>query len=194
MILGWTNSQENRREFVIYVEAAKSWDTPVAITYKQNDLPQDVGIVDFEKGRLDRLTDYAWLTDDTISAGAWTETGSWSYTEELDIKSSKELIHTLIDIVSKNGNLLLNISPRANGLIPNQQRNSLMGMGEWLKINGEHIWNSSLKNMEKALSEWFEWSFYSNGWRVQRKIFVLQQKIIAYSSFKWDGWGATSHS
>ena len=59
------------------------------ITYKQNDLPQDIGIVDFEKGRLDRLTDYAWLTDDTVSAGAWTETGSWSYTEELDIKKFK---------------------------------------------------------------------------------------------------------
>ena len=61
--------QKNRREFVnTYLEAASSWNKPVVITYKQNDLPQNVGIVDFEKGRLDRLTEYAWLTDDTISA------------------------------------------------------------------------------------------------------------------------------
>ena len=135
--------QKNRREFVnTYLEAASSWNKPVVITYKQNDLPQNVGIVDFEKGRLDRLTEYAWLTDDTISAGVWTETGSWSYTEELDIKDSKELIHTLVDIVSKNGNLLLNISPRSDGSIPIDQRYSLMGVGEWLKINGEAIYGT----------------------------------------------------
>ena len=91
-------------------------------------MPQNLGVLDFEKGRMDQLTDYTWLTDGTISDGSWATTGSWSYTEELDIKSTKTLLHILIDIVSKNGNFLLNISPTADGIIPQAQRESLQ---EW---------------------------------------------------------------
>ena len=135
--------ESNRQEFVAYyLNAAESWGKDVAITYKQEDLPATVGIVDFEKGRLDSLTPYSWLTDDTISAGSWTTTGSWSYTEELIVKSSKEILHTLIDIVSKNGQLLLNISPKASGIIPDQQQDTLLGIGKWLRANGEAIYGT----------------------------------------------------
>ena len=135
--------EETRREFLAtYFNAAIDWNRDVVVTYKQEDLPANVGVVDYEKGRLDDLTDNAWLTDDTISAGSWTTTGSWSYTEELDIKSAKVLLHTLIDIVSKNGNLLLNISPTADGIIPEVQRESLLGMGAWLRANGEAIYGT----------------------------------------------------
>ncbi len=135
--------EKQRKAFLVeYFNAATDWGKDVVVTYKQEDLPADVGVVDYEKGRLDDVTDYTWLTDDTISAGSWTTTGSWSYTEELDIKSAKVLLHTLIDIVSKNGNLLLNISPTAAGVIPNKQRESLLGMGTWLRANGEAIYGT----------------------------------------------------
>lgn len=135
--------QKNRQEFAAYyLNQAKKWDKEVVITYKQNDLPQNVGVLDFEKGRMDELTDYTWLTDGTISDGSWATTGSWSYTEELDIKDSKTLLHILIDIVSKNGNFLLNISPTADGIIPDAQQKSLLEMGTWLRANGEAIYGT----------------------------------------------------
>ncbi len=135
--------QENRARYAAYYfNAADKWGKEVVTTYKQNDLPQNVGVVDFEKGRLDELTEFCWLTDDTISAGSWTTTGSWSYTEELDIKPAKTVLHMLIDIVSKNGNLLLNISPTADGIIPAEQRRTLLDMGVWLRANGEAIYGT----------------------------------------------------
>ncbi len=108
----------------------------VVVTCKQRDLPVTVAVEDFEKGRADRLTELVWLTDDTISKG------SWCYTEDLRIKPVSEVIHVLIDIVSKNGNLLLNISPKADGTIPQDQRAVLNTLGDWLDVNGESIYET----------------------------------------------------
>jgi len=107
--------------------------TPV-ITRKQEDLPLSVALEDFEKGRLDQLTSHCWLTDDTISLG------SWCYTEDLKIKPAAMVLHGLIDIVSKNGCLLLNVSPKSDGSIPQNQREVLLTIGRWLKVNGEAIY------------------------------------------------------
>ena len=74
------------------------------------------------------------MTDDTIS---W---GSWCYTQGLEIKSFETVLHTFIDIVSKNGVLLLNISPMADGTIPDVQKEVLMELGNWLETNGEAIY------------------------------------------------------
>ncbi len=117
-----------------YLNQAKEWNKDVVVTHKDQDAPSTISIEDFEKGRLDRLTEQAWLTDDTIS------NGSWCYTKGLFIKPYQEVLHILIDIVSKNGQLLLNVSPKANGIIPENQRNVLLKMGEWLKANGEAIY------------------------------------------------------
>ena len=119
-----------------YFNRSKEWGKDVVITCKQRDLPIEVAVEDFEKGRADRLTDFEWLTDDTISKG------SWCYTQGLTIKSPDEVIDTFIDIVSKNGCLLLNISPKADGSIPDVQRHVLLEMGRWLDNAGEAIFNT----------------------------------------------------
>lgn len=126
-----------RMEFAAYyLNHARQLGKDVVITRKQNDLPLSYSVDDYEKGRMDRLTTEAWLTDDTISLG------SWSYTRDLVIKSSRRVLHDFIDIVSKNGQLLLNISPRADGSIPEDQRKVLLDLGAWLELNGEAIYET----------------------------------------------------
>jgi alpha-L-fucosidase len=126
-----------RERFVAYyLEQARTWGREVVITRKQNDLPLDYSINDFEKGRAAELTEESWLTDDTISSG------SWSYTEDLEIKSLREVLHNFIDIISKNGQLMLNISPMSDGTIPENQREVLLNLGDWLGKYGEAIYGS----------------------------------------------------
>lgn len=128
---------EQKTEYLAYYfNAARKLGQEPVVTFKQEDLPQTVGVLDLEKGRMDRLTDFSWLTDDTISRG------SWCYTENLTIKPTSIVLHSLIDIVSKNGVLLLNISPMADGAIPQNQKDVLLSIGAWLGKYGEAIYDT----------------------------------------------------
>jgi alpha-L-fucosidase len=136
---GWLDRipEEKRREFLAYYfNAAAKRNQEVVVTHKGKDLPQNISVVDLEKGRMNKLTDFWWLTDDTISRG------SWCYTEDLKIKPASEVLHVLIDIVSKRGVLLLNISPKADGTIPQNQRDVLLTLGKWLGKYGEAIYDT----------------------------------------------------
>jgi alpha-L-fucosidase len=119
-----------------YLRNAAEIGKEVVITRKQDDLPLECSVDDLEKFRKNHLAEKVWMTDETIS------NGSWCYTDNLNIKPAKEHLHVLIDIVSKNGVLLLNISPKADGTIPEDQRQVLLEMGAWLDRYGEAIYGT----------------------------------------------------
>ena len=67
---------------------------------------------------------------------------SWGYAKNDTYRTPQSLLADLIDIVSKNGNLLLNVGPKPDGTIPDEIVTVLKGMGGWLKVNGEAIYGT----------------------------------------------------
>ncbi|MDF7825582.1 alpha-L-fucosidase [Pontiellaceae bacterium B12227] len=119
-----------------YLNQAAAWGKEVVIIRKQEDLPLSFSVNDHEKSREPKALPDLWMTDDTIS------TGSWCYTQDLKVKALYKVVHTLVDTVAKNGVVLLNISPKADGTIPQDQREVLLGLGQWIEVNGEAIYET----------------------------------------------------
>ena len=129
--------EKYRKEFVaFFLNEAKKQDQEVVLIRKQHDLPSSVSLEDLEQSRKNEIGTKPWMTDATISDG------SWSYTENLGVKQAVDILHMLIDIVSKNGVLLLNVSPKADGTIPNNQKAAILEIGTWLKKYGEAIYDT----------------------------------------------------
>jgi len=110
----------------------------VLVTYKAHHLPPGVGMVDLEQGQENEMTYHEWITDSTVDAGK-----AWGYVKDVPFKSLDNLIGNLVDRVSKNGYLLLNVGPKPDGTIPAEARELLLGMGKWLEVNGEAIYGAT---------------------------------------------------
>jgi len=118
-----------------YNRSAQRGVYPV-LTYKIEAMPANAATLDIERGKLDALRLVPWQTDTSISIH------SWGYVEHDEYRSAKSLLHQLIDTVSKNGNLLLNVGPKSDGTIPDEAKAVLLQMGDWLKVNGEAIYDT----------------------------------------------------
>ncbi|MDF2790365.1 MAG: alpha-L-fucosidase [Neobacillus sp.] len=121
-----------------YYNRAAEWNMEVAINYKHDAFMFGTAVVDIERGQFADQKPYFWQTDTTVAKN------SWCYTKNNSYKAAKDIICDLVDIVSKNGSLLLNIGPKADGTIPKEDKEILLEIGVWLKVNGESIYNSKV--------------------------------------------------
>ena len=108
----------------------------VVCTYKFNDFKEGSAILDLERARMSEKKDFNWLTDDSMDWDAWC------YNINPNLKTTDRLIDFLVDVVSKNGAVLLNVTPTPHGVIPRAVETRLRQMGAWLKLNGEAIYDT----------------------------------------------------
>lgn len=119
-----------------YYNKGIEWDKGVAINYKHKAFADGTAVYDIERGQLSGINPLFWQTDTAVSKN------SWGYVANQDYKRAGDIIGDLIDIVSKNGVLLLNIGPRPDGTIPEPEQAMLLEIGEWLRTNGESIYGT----------------------------------------------------
>jgi alpha-L-fucosidase len=138
----WWIGQPNFRRAVteftaFYYNYAAAHGYTGVVDFKDYSLNWKAGTRDFERGQQDHIIADHWQTDTSIS------NASWGYIEHDTFKTPEFLVHQLVDIVSKNGNLLLNFGPRSDGTVPDEVRATLLEMGGWLKVNGEAIYSTT---------------------------------------------------
>ena len=137
----WWIGQPSFREHVsrfaaFYYNQGAKRGAGAVINYKNNAFEEHSATLDIERGQLTDIRPLHWQTDTSIS------NASWGYIEGDSFKSPEFIIHLLADVVSKNGNLLLNVGPRPDGTIPEPVQQVLRDVGAWLKVNGEAIYGT----------------------------------------------------
>jgi len=126
-----------RRLAAYYYNRAAQWGRDVVINYKWDAFAEGAGVLTIERGTMGGIRPAVWQNDTAVSHS------SWGWVEGQEYKTPESLIAELADVVSKNGNLLLNIGPRPDGTIAEPEIEILEAIGDWLAINGEAIYGTA---------------------------------------------------
>ncbi|MGI6233509.1 MAG: alpha-L-fucosidase [Prevotella sp.] len=145
-----------------YYNSAAQWHKDVTLGSKSDAYLYGT-VKDFERqSRAPKeLTRDCWMVDDPIGT-------KFGYIEGMKVQSASSVIRKLVENISRNGGLCLNISPKADGTIPDNQKETLLGVGRWLKINGEGVystnaWQTFGENADAADSKTATWRFTQKG-------------------------------
>ncbi len=121
-----------------YYNRAAEWGEAVTITYKHDAFAFGTATVDIERGKFAHAKPFRWQTDTAIARN------SWCWTENNTFKPAESLVRDLVDIVSKNGVMLLNVGPKPDGTISAEDTAVLENIGAWMAINGEAIYDTTV--------------------------------------------------
>lgn len=153
-----------------YYNRAAEWKKQVSLSTKHDAYLYGT-IKDYERQQRapKELTDYYWQVDDPVLY-------RFGYTEGSPIADAKTVITRLIENVSRNGALLLNISPKADGTIPDDQQRLLLEIGKWLDQNGEAIYGTR------------PWSRYGEGEKDGPQYrFTTRNGVLHVIGLEWTG-------
>ena len=121
-----------------YYNRAAEWGMEVMISYKHDAFLFGCAVPDVERGQFSEMKPYYWQSDTAIALN------SWCYTEGNQYKDPVDIVRDLVDVVSKNGCLLLNVGPKSDGTISEDDKRVMKAIGDWLRVNGEAIYDTAV--------------------------------------------------
>lgn len=120
-----------------YYNRSLEWGKEVCVQYKADAVMYNAAIYDCERGQLPSVSPYRWQSE------ASTAYNSWCYCTTNLWKTPEAIACVLADVVSKNGNFVLNIGPKADGTICEKEIEILEKLGDWTKKNADAIWGTT---------------------------------------------------
>ena len=167
-----------------FYNTQQSKGSAVEVINKKTNFHPDFGLRNFEKGgnRPPKL-DFNWVDDLNIA------NRGWCYTHNISYRSVNEIIDGFIDRVSRGGGLMLSISPMADGTIPEEQKQILKELGDWMKVNGEGIYETRKWKIEtEGPDDKFQydsgskmmWTFSDNGASTDIRFTRKGDRLFAY--------------
>ena len=124
-----------------YYNRALEWGKEVTLFYKWGAVMNGCATFDVERGQVDGILPDLWQNDTAIAKN------SWGYTENNSFKTPADLVRNLIDVVSKNGCFMLNVGPKPDGSITEEETNVLLEIGKWMSVNGEAIYDADVSEL-----------------------------------------------
>ncbi len=173
----------------LYNTSARLHDGSNQAVYTQKDRSVEVypvGVLDIERSQLPGIFPCAWQTD--------TSVGDWFYNVRDVYKTPKQVVEMLVDIASKNGNLLLNVPQRPDGTLDDECIYLLKKLGAWIKVNGEGIygtrpWKTASEGPSSVSIEGFKEEAVP--WTIEDFRFTAKDGCVYAFLMKWPEGGRT---